>query len=671
MIRLLVPLGVAVSIAARCFAQAPAATAQPKAPAAAPAPVAGAVRPIPPPGIEVPAADRAEIEADLKELAVKIEKLRKTGSEPELPNVEIFYKSADWALRYNEVFDPKQIATAKDQVKQGLERAEALEKGQVPWNSATGLVVRGYRSAIDDSVQPYGLVIPADFKPGDGKKRPLHFWCHGRGEKLSELAFIAERQKTPGEFVPEGAIVCHLYGRYCNANKFAGERDLFEALEDIKKHYAIDEQRLVIRGFSMGGAACWQFATHFPGMWVAAAPGAGFAETAEFFKVFAPGKEAPPAWEQKLWRWYDCTTMAGNLANTTTVAYSGEIDGQKQAADIMLKYAEKEGQTFSHIIGPQTAHKYHAESKPKINEIVDVAVAKGNDPFPHYLRFTTYSLIYPGAKWLNIQRLEKHWERADVSALFGTSSLKLVTRNVAELGVATEGRYSPSASEKVKVSVDGQEIETSSRGSIHLKKNGGKWTDASRVDAATAGLAKRPGLCGPIDHAFMSRFVFVRPTGKPFNDSVGAWTKAEMERAIVSWRSVFRGDVKVVDDTKLSNEDIKNANLILWGDPSSNAAIAKVLPRLPLKWDEKSVSLGGHSVDAAHHAPIMIYPSQLNTGRYIVLNSGFTFREAAALNNSDQTPKLPDWALVDLRMPPGPKWPGKIVEAGFFDEEWK
>jgi hypothetical protein len=55
----------------------------------------------------------------------------------------------------------------------------------------------------------------------------------------------------------------------------------------------------------------------------------------------------------------------------------------------------------------------------------------------------------------------------------------------------------------------------------------------------------------------------------------------------------------------------------------------------------------------------------------MVINSGFTFREFAALNNSDQTPKLPDWAVVDINTPPGPKWPGKIVDAGFFDEQWK
>ena len=78
-----------------------------------------------------------------------------------------------------------------------------------------------------------------------------------------------------GEFTPPNAFVLHPYGRYCNANKFAGEIDTFEAIEDIKKHYPIDDDRLVMRGFSMGGAACWQFAVHYPSIWVAAAAGAG------------------------------------------------------------------------------------------------------------------------------------------------------------------------------------------------------------------------------------------------------------------------------------------------------------------------------------------------------------------------------------------------------------
>src|SRR5262249_35427770 len=155
-----------------------------------------------------------------------------------------------------------------------------------PWTTATGLVARGYVSKIDESVQPYGLVVPASYQPGLPFRYRLDCWFHGRGENLSELNFIDGRERSPGEFTPRGTFVLHPYGRYCNANKFAGEVDLFEALEQVRKSYPIDENRLLVRGFSMGGAACWQFAVHYAGQWAAAAPGAGFAETAEFLKVF-------------------------------------------------------------------------------------------------------------------------------------------------------------------------------------------------------------------------------------------------------------------------------------------------------------------------------------------------------------------------------------------------
>ena len=655
------------------------------------------VRPIPPPGIEIPAADRAEIEAGVKKLGDEIAKLNDIGkSNPlivrELPNVEIFHKSADWAVRYGEIFDAKQIATAKTHIVQGLERAAALTKGETPWNTATGLVARGYRSKIDGSVQPYGVLVPETWGKAGAKAAPfpLHFWCHGRGEKNTELPFIAGVQANKGEFTPEGAIVCYLFGRYCCANKFAGESDLFEAKADIAAHYPVDERRLVIRGFSMGGAACWQFATHFSGVWAAAAPGAGFAETAEFFKVFAAGKEVPPWWEQVLWRWYDCTTMAANLADTTTIAYSGEIDGQKQAADIMVKYAAQEGVAFPHIIGPNTPHKYHPDSKPKINALVDAAVAKGRPVSQNKSHWTTYTLIYPNSGNPAdpiILGMEKEWERADID-LDDTASKppRIATRNVS--------RFTWIPSIVGTITVDGQPLPvhglTNLPRAAVFTKTGGKWSvDSAAAD--DAGLRKRPGLCGPVDHAFMSRFLFVRPTGKPLNDAIGKWTQSEMAHAIKSWRAVFRGDVPIKDDTAVTDDDIANCNLILWGDNSSNAVIRRIAadplsstpttqsataskpagPLLPILWGKNELNFKSYRLDPARYVPILIYPNPLNPARYVVLNSGHTFREFALLNNSDQTPKLPDWALVDITVPTGPKWPGLIYDAGFFDEHWK
>lgn len=81
--------------------------------------------------------------------------------------------------------------------------------------------------------------------------------------------------------------------------------------------------------------------------------------------------------------------------------------------------------------------------------------------------------------------------------------------------------------------------------------------------------------------------------------------------------------------------------------------------------------VGKRRFSSDQHALIMIYPNPLNPKRYVVLNSSFTFRDFAYLNNARQTPKLPDWAVIDLRTAPGTRWPGKVVAADFFDEHWQ
>ncbi len=701
--------------------------AQNPAPPPAPTPKPQLLRTVPPPGIAITSAERAELTAGVAALGKEIAALEsELKAKPELlaelPNVQIFHKSVDWGLRYDEIHSTGEVAKAKQQLEMGKTRAAELRAGKASWNAISGadgkptpdakdklpaMVVRAYRSKIDGSIQPYGVVLPEDYKPGDNKQRPLHFWCHGRGEKLSELDFINQRLTSKGEYTPSGAFVIHLYGRYCCANKFAGEVDLFEALSDAKKHYPIDDARLVVRGFSMGGASAWQFATHFAGMWAAANPGAGFGESKEFLKLgTAPDKPLPPEWEQKLWRWYDSTLYVSNLANTTTVAYSGEIDGQKQAADIMIRFARQEAGnanppvaelnkvnpgdgspkaeesrvqgtspdlTLYHVIAPNTPHKVVEPAKTEVEKLVAAAVEKGREAMPKRMHFTTYSLIYPGTKWVQITSMEKQWERADITADL-SSTPRIETKNVSSFMLSLMPYASGQISQQQPVTIDGQTIPQA--GSFaYAKGSDGKWTvnllPKQIEEQGQKPFTKRPGVCGPIDHAFMDSFVFVRPTGKQLNKVVGDWVEGELSRAVTQWRAVFRGDALVVADKEVSDADIAGSNLILWGDPSSNAVLKKIADKLPLKWDGKQLIFGGKTYDAAHIAPILIFPNPLNPQRYVVINSGFTFREAAALNNAQQTPKLPDWAIVDLNTAPDAYQPGKILRAGFFDEQWQ
>jgi hypothetical protein len=225
---------------------------------------------------------------------------------------------------------------------------------------------------------------------------------------------------------------------------------------------------------------------------------------------------------------------------------------------------------------------------------------------------------------------------------------------------------------KPKVTLDGQTFDAPFVGSdkswtATFHQEGGKWAAGPLPDT----LRKKPGLCGPIDHAFMDSFVMVKPTGKPLNDKVGEWAAKEMDHAIVHWRQQYRGDARVVTDDAVSDADIANSNLVLWGDPSSNKILAKIADKLPIKWSAKEVAVGAKTYPADTNVAILIYPNPLNPKKYVVLNSGFTFREYDYLNNARQVPKLPDWAVVDITTPPSSRWPGNVVAADFFTDAWE
>ena len=203
---------------------------------------------------------------------------------------------------------------------------------------------------------------------------------------------------------------------------------------------------------------------------------------------------------------------------------------------------------------------------------------------------------------------------------------------------------------------------------VELTKADGTWLNQKHQDGV---LRKRPHLQGPIDDAFMDSFVFVLPSGRSDDSVVQKWVEAESQHAMTHWRKHFRGDIRKVLDKDLTQQHIADSNIILFGDAKSNSVIADIIGKLPIEWDSDQIKIGNQSVASKSHVPIMIYPNPQNPDRYVVLNSGFTFREYDYLNNARQTAKLPDWALVDVTDGANFQDPGKIKSAGFFNEQWQ
>ena len=677
----------------------------------------------PPPGVVVPAEVKAELTAGAAALGKEIEALRSSlRSKPELlgllPDVQIYHNAVRYAVEDDIFTSTNQFNSARNLLKQGSERAKQLAAGQAPWNTKAGLfevkramevaaaaaaakkkqdapaplthvpVVRGYVSKIDGSVQPYGLKVPVTYLTGDNKPRRLDFWLHGRGDTLNEIAFIDGQQRGGGQFQPDDAFVLDPYGRFMNAFKFAGEVDVFEALDHAAKHFPIDRNKLAMRGFSMGGAGAWHLGAHHPSLFASVNPGAGFVDVKNYQKL-GDKLDTIPWWEQKLWNLYDPLACPINLINSTLVAYSGEDDAQKAAADLMEAALLKDGVKMTHIIGPKTGHAYEPGAKKVVAGLVDEATNKGMNHQPRKVTFVTHSLKFNKAHWLTVDALEKHWDEARVDAEVGTKAgineLRVKTRNVA--GFSIYIAPSDLVGRGAKLIVDGQDLgfrnmvgslpppgsgAPASWWSYSAIKSGGKWAERNPSPSANSGLAKRHNLQGPIDDAFMDSFVMVRPTGQPLNAAVGQWAKTELAEAALHWRRYFRGEPRVKDDSAITDDDIKNSNLVLWGDPSSNKQLARIANQLSIQWTAQGIKVGGKTYDATKHAPAFIFPNPLNPSRYVVINSSFTFPQYAGASNSQQTPKLPDWAVLDISVPLADRVLGKgVVAADFFGEKWE
>jgi hypothetical protein len=405
----------------------------------------------------------------------------------------------------------------------------------------------------------------------------------------------------------------------------------------------------------MGGAGAWHLGAHFADQWACVHTGAGFVDVKRYQKL-TPDKY--PCWyEQALWGVYDVPDYARNFLNVPLICYSGELDAQRDSAEYMTQILAAEGLKPPHLIGPGMGHKYHPDTIKEVQKLIEAAVAEGREAWPKKVSVQTRSLLYPKQFWLSITRLQTEWEdtRADAQIVDADKAIRITTKNVAALRVDRND-----LTRDYQVVIDG--IPAAGSGAFGYEFAGSAWVS---VDHPPQG--KTPASCGPIDAAFRHRFVIVLPDRKGTCPAVDQWVETESNHFIRRWQSLMRGDPIVVKASELT--DAIRGTRILWGDPSSNSAIAALADRLNVKWKGDQLVIGDRSFVAAHHVPAMI--QGLPDGSTVVLNSGLTFREAHDKTNSLQNPKLPDWAILDVSQGATAESAGKVVAADFFDAGWR
>src|SRR5580704_16797236 len=82
----------------------------------------------------------------------------------------------------------------------------------------------------------------------------------------------------------------------------------------------------------------------------------------------------------------------------------------------MLKAMDAEGLKLERTLGPNTKHAYEKNAKIELDKRLDDLLAKGRNPTPDKLRFTTWTLRYNHMFWLTADALQHHWQRARINA---------------------------------------------------------------------------------------------------------------------------------------------------------------------------------------------------------------------------------------------------------------
>ena len=614
-------------------------------------------------------------------LQAKLATLKSENSDL-LADVELFHKGVVWALRYDTPLTPNDDTLVKKALASGLRRAEGLAAKKTDWTTKKGKVLRGFVSAVDGSTQPYGVIVPESYD----STRPMRLdvVLHGSSKPvgMSELRFGArfdEGDETDTSAPDVDFIELHPLGRVENCYRWAGETDVFEAIEAVCRNYNIDRDRIVLRGMSMGASGTWHLGLKHPDRFVAIGPYCGYVDTHRFSETPIPGfirvGPLPPHQEMGL-HMLDSVDYAANAAVVPAIAAIGDQDVFFQAHVIMGEAFAKENLQLVNLISPGTGHVIdpvtNAEQMRRIGEYA----AKGLDHEPRHFRFVTWTLKYSRCHWLEVLALKQHYERAEIIAsVADDGSIEIAApTNITQFAIHPPMLKNAGAGLRIA----GKEVALPQHNSalVFAQRNGEWQCLGARSDVVATG--KRPGLQGPIDDAFCTPFLCVRGTGKPWNSEVNAWALASLRRFEYEWARYMRGDLPVRNDTDVTEADVRDKHLILFGDPGSNSWIARALPDLPVNWTPDDVSIHEDVYPAKDHAPVFICASPLAANRYLVINSGHTFHEKEfAAFNYLLFPRLGDWAMIkispgsDQWQPTSPAFPEEVMRAGYFDETWR
>ena len=487
-----------------------------------------------------------------------------------------------------------------------------------------------YLAPQDDSPQPYYLHIPRTYT--GRKPLPAIVYLHGYAPWLDKTNWHELSYGLIDLAEQHGTVIISPFGRSNTDFQAIGEADVLEVLRLARTHVRIDPDRVFLVGYSMGGMGAYTIAPHTPHLWAGVIALCGRAHY-YFWRGFDPDKIAP--FKRHLLDMEFGWPLADNFLHVPVLAFQGTADTliKPQQAALFVEHVNGlggnaqlvplEGQ--SHWIADETF------STPKAFEWMDRQrrVAR-----PKTIRFKTYTLRYNRAYWLTIDAFTQWGKPARAEVTLDTGNrLKIGATNIARLTLEPPARLcNPKAPFAATVNGKPTTLKPTAKGKLVV----------TLAPPPKGTLRKTPDLCGPIKDAFNRRFLFVY--GTTGGDEATRHNRTLARSMQRDWRQFAKGSRATTKDTAVTPADIASANLFLFGTPTTHSILAKIAPKLPIRFTDQGYEILGRTFKASDATGLMfIYPNPLAPDRYVVVCTGLHYGSFLPPNHKYDL--LPDFII--------------------------
>ncbi len=546
-----------------------------------------------------------------------------------------------------------------------FEELQQEARGRAARVRSGGFVRIAYKDEIDGSTQYCRAYLPAAYSTH--KAWPLIVYLHGYNPANPDyINWWSVEQRHHRIAESRGTIWIDAHGRGNAQYAGIGDRDVMKCMEEAKRRFAVDPDRVYLTGESMGGHGTWRIASRHPDVFAAAAPVYGGWDF-RITNVAGPSQTPSPQSALAAYSLEYASSFANaeSLLHVPLLVIHGDADAAVSVEN--SRHAVRLLQRWGYDIRYHEMPGWGHEDLRQQAFIADWLLSHRRKQEPRIVRLRSVDLNAASAYWLKVAAFQRPAEITRITAeVQEPGVVKVDSTNVAaftlDLPQALRG-----SSQKLRVIWNGETHEFAGTGVTEV---------GTRSTPAT--LAKRAGLEGPLPAVLETPFAVV--IGTISTDSrMREMIQAGADSLAHQWRSWQRQPLRIIKDTELTAEHERTLSLILLGAADANAVTKRLARKLPFSASRNGIAVDGRQWKIRDSVLQAVYPSPLAADRYIYLvlptspEGMYFWRPQLVHFERGNALTTFDWLIQDgRRPPPGTMDPNAAhVASGVFDASWR